>query len=241
MPNTDKKSRKPLSPEWEAHNKHKKLADALDASYASPEEEFLTEEETVEEGAPRGKVIAEKATLNLCMKEKQLISPAVFVPVLLAILILAALIGYFGVYMPYDGVRKAQEELDARKEVLTKMEEHVKDYNEVKEEYNKYNYEEYDKTIASRLDVLEMLERTVFPVSTVRSLSITGKTVSLTLTDISLDKVSELTTELNKEGLVQKVSVSFTGYDGANTSSTPTATMTILLTDADKVSEKEGN
>lgn len=242
MPNTDRKAPKPLSPEWEAQNKHRKLADALDASYEPifPEEEEFEAEEVVEEGAPRGKVIAQKATLNLCMKEKQLISPAVFVPVLLVILVLAALIGYFGVYMPYDSVKRAQEELDARKEVLEQMLDHTKDYNEVKDEFNKYNYEEFDRTLADRLDVLALLERTVFRVSTVRSLSVNNKTVSLTLTDISLDKVSELITTLNGEDLVAEVTVTTTGYQSSDSASTPTATMYILLNDADKVAEKEG-
>lgn len=63
-------------------------------------------------------VVPDKTTLNLCMKEKTAISPALFVPILLLILVLALVIGYFGVYKPYQSVKDRQAELDAARAKL---------------------------------------------------------------------------------------------------------------------------
>lgn len=188
-----------------------------------------------EEGKKREKItLPTKSTLNLNMKEKPLISPLLFLPILIVILALAFVIGYFGVYKQYQRVSDAQAELDARKAYLQQILDSIADYDDVKKEYNRYNYEGYDKTIPDPLDVIDLLERNLFPVSSIRSLAISGRTVSMSITGLELDQVSQMIATLEADDLVEQVNVSTTGFASSDSDVVPTVNMTITLADASK-------
>ena len=206
------------------------------AAYREAEKSEVTENPPEKEKRTvKPKNIPTKKTLNLCMKEKSLISPMLFVPILVIILVLAAVIGYFGVYKRFEAVNEAQAKLDATEARLQQVLDSMSDptYDELKKEYNRYYYEDYDTSIADKLDVLELLERRIFPVSSMRSLSISGKTISTSLTGLTLEQVSELIKNLNAEPLVESVAVTMTGYTGGE-GSEPTVNMTVTLADASK-------
>ncbi len=189
-------------------------------------------------------LVPDKTTLNLCMKEKSAISPALFVPILILILALALVIGYFGVYKPYQSVKARQAELDEAKSKLQQTYDRIDDYDDkykdaegnggIETEYNRYNYEGFDNTLADRLDVLGLLETHIFPVATVNSISIANKTVSLTISGINSKELSDLLIDLSEDKLVANVKA-YRGSDMDDETAegySSSVSMTITLNDA---------
>lgn len=185
----------------------------------------------------KGKKPPVKITLNLYVKEKKPLRPTRLIPGVLAVLLLAALFGKFAVLDRYAAVTAAQEKLAAEQAELDAIRETYADYDEVLAEYREYNYTGFDRTIADRLDILAILERKVFPMGDVERVSITGKTVSMTVTGLSLRQVSGLLKRLEAEPLVSQVTVSTAGYgetpEDETKGAVPVANMTIELADAD--------
>lgn len=179
---------------------------------------------------PRKKTAPEKRTLNLVIKEKKSIDPMKWIPGVIVVLILAALFGKFAVYDRYAALEDAENELASQKQQLQDTLDAMSDFNEVQENYNKYSYTGYDRTIADRLDVLDLLERQVFPVCEVQSMAISGKTINMSLTDLNLSQVSQLIASLEAEPLVSNVYVSTASHD--NDQEIGSATMSVELVDA---------
>lgn len=185
------------------------------------------------------KAAASKTTLNLAMRDRDLSkSPAVVLPVVLAIGLVALLVSW-GVGSRLGQVRAAQREVDGLQDTLDRLKAGYADYDEVKERYNRYTYKDFDRTIADRLDVLSLMERQVFPVCAVRSFSVAGRQMSLVLDGLTLESTSALITRLNAEEMVSSVSVSTydaTSDSGATYSLT---NMVIVLADASIQGEVE--
>ena len=188
--------------------------------------------------APRRHTPPTKRTLNLMIREKKPFRPSRWIPGVLAVLLLAGLFGKFAVYDRYAALNRAEAELQRGKDQLAATQRAYADYAQVEEQYNHYSYAGFDRTIADRLDVMDILERHVFPVSRVTRLSVSGKTVTMTLSGLTLGQVSELVEKLKAEPLVEAVTVSTAGFNEKD--AIPTANMTLTLADADKLEEGEG-
>lgn len=173
-----------------------------------------------------------KRTLNLMIRERQSPEPSKWIPGVLVVLLLAAVFGKFAVMDRFDRLNEAEADLLSLKNEVESMRQAMTDYNEVRDNYNKYNFNGYDKTIPDRLDVLELLEREVFPVCQINNLSITGRTLSMSLSGLSLNQVSALITSLKADPLVESVMVSTTGYSADSDDIAGTANMTVTLSDA---------
>ena len=192
-------------------------------------------------GAPKSKkAMPTKTTLNLVIKEKKSLQMAKVIPALLIVVVLAAVFGKFAVADRYAKLNAAEAELAAARSELNALRESYADYDEVQAEYNRYTYNDFDRTIVNRLDVMSLIEREIFPVSGVRSLSISDKTVSMTLTGMTLEQISWLIMRLESDPLTERVTVSTAGYGGGE-DDVPTASMTLTLVDATTLGGEEGS
>ncbi len=193
--------------------------------------------EPVKEKPAKGKkqTAPVKRTLNLAFKEKSTIDWRKAVVGVLVVLILAGVFAKFAVMDRFDKLEKAEADLAAMKAHLDETREAYADYDAVREQYNRYNYTGYDKTIVDRLDVLDILERQIFPVCNVTSMSVSGATVTLSLADLDLNQVSHLIVMLEAEPLVERVYVPVTNE--GEEQGIGTASMTIYLVDATTVQE----
>lgn len=174
-----------------------------------------------------------KKTLNLMIREKTTIDPAKWIPGVVIVLIVAALIGKFAVADRYAKLSKAESALAARKQTLEDTRAAYADFSEVQEQYNRYTYTGFDRSIADRLDVLDLLEKYVYPVCEVQSVAISGKGVNLSVTDLSLSEASALKESLEKEPLVDSFFVTTASHDVQELNGD--ATITIQLVDASTV------
>lgn len=176
--------------------------------------------------------MASKTTMNLAIRERNVSrSPAVILPVVLAIVAVALLVGW-GVGSRLAQVRAAQAKTDEMRATLETLRAGYADYDEVQEQYNRYTYKDYDRTLADRLDVLSLMERQIYPVGAVRSFSVAGHQMALVVEGLTLESTSALITRLNAEPMVSSVNVST--YDATSDSGTvyPLTNMVIVLADA---------
>ena len=188
----------------------------------------------------KGKSVPTKTTLNLVIKEKKPLRLSRVIPAVLIVLIVAAAFAKFAVIDRYAALGEAERQLTLEREHLEDLRLSYADYEEVQAEYNQYSYAEFDRSIPDRQDVFHLLEKHVFPVSGMRQLAISGRSMSMTLTGMSLEEVSTLIAQLEAEPLVERVTVSTTGYANGD-DGVPTASMMVFLADATTLEGGEGN
>lgn len=187
--------------------------------------------------AKKEKAVASKTTMNLAVRERDLAkSPVMALPVIVLIALVAVMVSW-GVGTQLGRVNSAQREVDRMRDNIAQLQAGYADYDEVQEEYNRYTYEKFDRTIQDRLEVMSLMERQVYPVCSVRSFSVAGRQMSLVLEGLTLESTSALITRLNAEEMVDSVSVSV--YDATSDSGAtyPLTNMVIVLSDASKTEE----
>ena len=182
----------------------------------------------------KAQVMPSKTTLNLMIKEKGELAPSRWLPWVLLIVVAAALFGKFAVADRFARLQAAENALAARYDELDALTAATADFAEVKDIYNQYTYRDFDRSIADRQEILDLLEREVFPHSQSQSVTVNGNVFSTTLTGVTLDEVSLMMTRLEADPLVEGVTVSTAGYDDPTTNTQPYATMTIVFTNAEQ-------
>ena len=188
----------------------------------------------------KGKSVPSKRTLNLVVKEKKPLRLTRVIPAVLIVCVLAAVFAKFAVLDRYAELNRAESQLAQERRYLEELQASYADYDQVRAEYNHYSYEDFDRSIPDRQAVLDLLEKYVFPVSGMRQLAISGRSMSMTLTGMSLEEVSTLMAKLEAEPLVERVTVSTTGYTGGE-GDVPTASMVVFLADATTLEGGEGD
>lgn len=193
------------------------------------------------------KKLPSKTTLNLVVKVKTLAHPTRLIPILLLIFVGAALFAQFAVIRRLNQVKQAEAELEEMRNLLTMTQNAYADYDEVEEEYNKYTYDNFDRSLFNRLDILDLIERRLFPVCTVQSLSISHNTttsndvLSMTVTGPTLEETYALVSGLLTEPMVQDVDIASYVDNSENAGADQpksTVTMTITLIDATTLDER---
>ena len=177
-----------------------------------------------------------KKTLNLMIKEKSLASPSRLIPILLLIVVGAFAFSKFAVVDRLEKVSRAEAELSTMKNQLELIQNAFSDYDAVEDQYSRYSYENFDRTIPDRIDVLEMLEFWFMPVCRIQSLTMNGRDLSMTIADIDMDTITYLNGVLtHEEPMVESIKVTSyvdnTDKDQAG-DRTVTATVNIYLADA---------
>jgi hypothetical protein len=134
----------------------------------------------------------------------------------------------FGIYDQFAKVQEKQSELSVAQGQLSAAEQSVSSYDSVLSEYNSY----VSVSSSSGVDadsVLTMVESIVMPQATVSQLSLKDTTLTLTLSNVSLDTVGTITQQLSKQSGVTGVSVSTaqTSTDGSTSSVVATVVVTL--------------
>ena len=171
-----------------------------------------------------------KTYMNLMVSEKKSFDLRSNIPLIVILLIIVVLVMKFGVFDFYARVDAKQAELNAHQQTLNSLNAELTNYNTVLEEYE--GYESMSITSSGlRVDALEALnlvDRFVAPSARVVSISLVDNTLTLNLTDISLDGVGKLASTLYEQDMVANVSVS-TAATQETASKDVTAAITITL------------
>lgn len=185
------------------------------------------------------KALASKQTMNLAIREKNMAKSVLMVPIIAAIVLAAALVGKFGVADRLAQVSAARREVDQLKNQIATLETAYADMDEVRAEYNRYTYKDFDRTLADRMDILALMEREIFPVCQVQRLSLAEKRLDLALEGSTLGDGSALVARLEADPLVDSAYVTTATAVEENGTVHRTTEMTILLADAVEVEEEE--
>ena len=171
-----------------------------------------------------------KTYMNLMVSEKKSFDLRSNIPLIVILLIIVVLVMKFGVFDFYARVDAKQAELNAQQQTLNSLNAELTNYNTVLEEYE--GYESMSITSSGlrvdALEALELVDRFVAPSARVVSISLVGNTLTLNLTDISLDGVGKLASTLSEQDMVANVSVS-TAATQETASKDVTAAITITL------------
>ena len=150
-----------------------------------------------------------KTSINLYYKEDKTTRPstiALYVLFFAVVLLAAGKLFVFDIMMELEG---AKAQLAQNQSYLEKQMEYLADYNEVSSKYSRYSYSYLtnDEKICDRIQVLNMLEETVFVKADVESLVITDNVVSITFTGLNLQEAAALASQLQGYEIVEKVEV----------------------------------
>ena len=185
------------------------------------------------------KALASKQTMNLAIREKNMAKSVLPIPIIAAIVLAAALVGKFGVADRLAQVNAARREVDGIRDQIAAMQAAYADMEEVRAEYNRYTYKDFDRTLADRMDILALIEREIFPVCQVQRLSLAQKRLDLALEGSTLGDGSALVARLEADPLVDSAFVTTATAIEENGTVHRTTEMTLLLADAVEVEEEE--
>ena len=167
---------------------------------------------------------ASKRAVNFLDACRVPFSPLKFAAALALIIAAAALFSLTAVSGRLKKISEAENGLSELTRELERIEAECADYNEIKREYDRYSFSGYDSALPDRLEVLGLLERDVFPKAEVKSIAVSGRSLSVTAVGLGLDGASELIGLLEEEPLVESVAVS-TATEGGSTVTKLTVTL----------------
>ncbi len=170
-----------------------------------------------------------KETVNLCIKERKGMSFELFFLILAAILVFLLIMEFFGIYRPYLALEQAEAQLTEDQARLEQLYGEMSDRESVREQYRLYNYENFPRDLVDRADVLDLLEKEVFPHGKVVTFSITRNALTLTLTGIPDAEGAAMQKALRENKIVQTAIVS------SEDEATGIVSMTIIFKDATEV------
>ena len=152
-----------------------------------------------------------KTGINMNMREKRTGTVLTLVAGCVIIAILAGVAAKFGVVDLYRRLSAAQSAYSQVHSQYETVQEQLTDYNKVLTEYRTYST---DWTAASpdanlpavdRQAVLDLVETEMMSRGTVRSILIKGDTVSVTMSGMDLDGISEMFTAMKQYSIVDNV------------------------------------
>ena len=196
-------------------------------------------------GAKKGKsAYPEKTYINLVQLDKKAVDLRRSIPTAIIAVIVVVLFAKFGVMDFYAQLGAKQSELSSTTAQLTSLQNQLVDYNAVLEEYEGYESKSLsDGGISvNAMDVIALVDNYVAPMANVATMSISGNTLSLSLTDISLDGVGQLSSTLYEQPIVQNVSVSTASTrNSGNENVTAAVTVTLVSSDSGSASSGSGS
>lgn len=155
-------------------------------------------------------VYPSKKSINLCYHEEVSTQVStVMLRVVFAVVILAAVLKLFVVDIIVER-QEAKAQLEKIQHTLDRQLVAIQDYDAVAEEYTRYSYTALVDKIETqdRLEILNMLESTVFKDGKMSNVSIAGNALSLSFSGLNLDQCAQLIADIQAYEMVENVVIS---------------------------------
>ncbi|MGE4485892.1 MAG: hypothetical protein AB7C97_12370 [Oscillospiraceae bacterium] len=179
----------------------------------------------------RTKKFPEKASLNLVIKEHTENSPSRVIPLFFVLTVIILLFARFAVIGPLMKVATVNKAAARAEDNLATIQAYTAGYDAVSAEYARYSdggFTADELSLVDRLDVLSLVEDELMKYGRVESMSAVQNTITVKLSDVTLEDVSSIILNLGKNDLVSGVNVSNAGT--VENSASASVTMTISLT-----------
>lgn len=154
-------------------------------------------------------VAPSKKTMNFVHHESSF-NPKKVIPILVIVLIVAAVFVKFGVLDPLDKKAAAQAELDQKLQQLALVEAKLEGYDELAMEYGRYSYgwmNDTEVNMVSRMDVLDLIEKKIAVKATVDNFAVNNNVLTMNIHGITLEEASKMVKSLEASDLVESASV----------------------------------
>lgn len=154
-------------------------------------------------------VVPSKKTMNFVHHQSS-INLKKLLPVVLVILIVAAVFVKFGVLDPLDKKTAALNELSVKQEQLAAVNAKLTGYDELAKEYGRYSYgwmNETEVNLVSRMDVLALIEERIVPAAIIDNIAVNNNVLTLNIHGITLEQASTMVKSLEESELVESASV----------------------------------
>lgn len=159
--------------------------------------------------------IPSKKVLNLYYKEDTTTRPSTIALYVLFILVVFLAVGKVAIYDKMLEVEESKAAFLERQEYLEEQMTYLSDYKEVSSEYSRYSfsYLTAEEKLTDRIEILDMLEETVFAMAKTDNLIITDHVVSLSFKGLNLEEASLLAKKIEAYDIVESVAVNTASLD----------------------------
>lgn len=154
-------------------------------------------------------VYPSKKTINLYYKEDKTTRPSTIALYALFIAVVLLAVSKVIVFDRLDELSKVQIEAEELQAHYDAQMETLRDYKEVSSQYSRYSfsYLREDEILCDRMDILAMLEQTVFVYGKVDTVSITEDVISINFTGTNLEETAQLVKLVEGYEIVSNVEV----------------------------------
>lgn len=148
-----------------------------------------------------------KQTMNLCFKEDRTTKPATFMLyALFAVVVLLGLLKLL-VYDLWMKVNDARDALAVVQSTLAEAMSQLENYDEVKENYQRYSATDEELALLDRLEVVALLDKEVGAVARMHSYSVAGMEVQIAIDEVSLAQTADIVRRLEASPIVKHITV----------------------------------
>ena len=150
-----------------------------------------------------------KKTMNFARRQSNF-NPKKVIPIILVIVILAAVLVKFGVMDPLDKKSAAYAELSSKQVQLAALNAQLAGYEELEQEYGRYSYgwmNETEISLVSRIEALNLVEKQIANKATIKDMAINNNVLTLNIYGITLKEASDMVAKLEQNALVESAAV----------------------------------
>ena len=150
-----------------------------------------------------------KKTMNFARRQSNF-NPKKVIPIILVILIVAAVLVKFGIMDPLDKKSAAYSELSYKQVQLAALNAKLADYDELEQEYGRYSYgwmNETEVSLVSRIDALNLVEKQIANKAVVKNMAVNNNVLTLNIKGITLKEASDMVAKLEQNALVESAAV----------------------------------
>ena len=150
-----------------------------------------------------------KKTMNFARRQSNF-NPKKVIPVLLVIIIVAAVFVKFGIMDPLDKKSAAYSELSYKQVQLAALNAQLTGYEDLEHEYGRYSYgwmNETEVSLVSRIDALDLVEKQIANKAVVKNMAVNNNVLTLNIYGITLKEASDMVAKLEMNELVESAAV----------------------------------
>ena len=170
----------------------------------------MAAKEMAKKAKKKGAVVApSKKTMNFVHHQSN-VNYKRLIPVLLVLIIVAAVFAKVGILDQLDKKTAAYNELAQKQEMLAAVNSRLTGYAELEKEYGRYSYgwmNETEVNMVSRMDVLKLVEDKISKAAVIENLAVNNNVLTMNIHGITLEQASAMVKSLEQSDLVVSATV----------------------------------
>ena len=170
----------------------------------------MAAKEIAKKAKKKGAVVApSKKTMNFVHHQSN-VNYKRLIPVLLVLIIVAAVFAKVGILDQLDKKTAAYNELAQKQEMLAAVNSRLTGYAELEKEYGRYSYgwmNETEVNMVSRMDVLKLVEDKISKAAVIENLAVNNNVLTMNIHGITLEQASAMVKSLEQSDLVVSATV----------------------------------